>query len=144
MLGAPAKFNFIPEKQLLKSVDPTYKVTIYVKVIVDKETEEIEYANNLIFSKSVINIYDLEHKYIKFFGDREKKTVGWSIIKSSSNLKGIEGIRQIKVNKNGVAVFGIARLLKSIGINLKEKKKDLLVKTYVSPLETHPIHYITL
>ncbi len=144
MIGAPPKFNFVPEKQLLQSIDPTYKVTIYAKKMIDKDTGEVSFTNNLIFTKPVVDVFELKDKFIRFYADKEKKTVGWSILEKAEGLIELEGVRQIKVNAKGIVLFGIGKLLKSVNLTLKENRKNLIVKTYKSSLQSHDIYYITL
>lgn len=145
-MGPQPKFNFVPEKQLLRSTDPTYRVTIYSKNKIDKKTGEKSLVNNLVFTKEVVNVYELGGKFIRFYADKEKRTIGWSILgeHEAGPLEEIEGTKKVKVNSAGIALFGIGRLLKSVNITLTDNRKGLIVSTYRSSLHSHPIYYIKL
>ena len=144
-MGAIPKFNFIPEKQLLSNHDSSslYKATIYAKPIKEKGSEKIDsYSCNLIFTKDTVLSHDLKDKMIRFYGDREKKTLGWSILKTSEGFSNLEGIKQITLNSGNIATFGISRLLKAIGVEIKENRRDIPVLVYKTPLQSHPVYYI--
>jgi len=89
-------------------------------------------------------VWDLEGKLLRLYADKEKKSIGWSVLEQKENFANLEGMRLVKVNTNGVAVFGIGKLLKAIGVELKESRKGLEVKTFKGSLYPNPIHYIQL
>lgn len=142
MLGAIPKFNFVPEKQLIKNIEGSYEVSLYVKDIKRSGKDELEKFVLLCFSKTTTNIYDLDGKFIRFYADKEKKTIGWSILEKAEGLAQLEGVRQIKASSQGIRL-GIAKLIKVIGVKVESRKK-IEVKKYESSLQSHPIYYITL
>lgn len=76
------------------------------------------------FSAGYIRDKNLNGAFIKFFGDIQKKAVGWRILKREGSLDQMVGYRQLKVYEsvdkiNGyvtrVCKLNIKRLLTSIG-----------------------------
>lgn len=128
----PVKYNFIPERQLgLPPPEEKYKVSLYQN-------------STIIFSSSVVSIYDLNNKFIRLFADTEKKLIGWSIIEGDTDLDTLKDARQLKVSVNGNIVVSVGRLLKAMNYELAESLKGLEVKKFKSTLTNNTIWYIEL
>lgn len=126
------KFSFVPERQLSLDVpDPTYKVTISKRGV-------------LVFGKEVLDIYELENKYIRLYADIQKKTIGWSIIEGETNLELLNDARLVKKYTNGCSMIGIGKILRLLSVEKGKIFRDLDVKKYKSPLIGHDIWYIEL
>ncbi len=128
------KFSFVPERQLGKEVDETYRVSIYKHA-------------HLYFPSCAVQVYDLSGKYIKLFADIEKRAIGWQVIEGKTDLEEVSGARFMqKRGKSGAIVLGIGKLLERLGFeNAKEIEfRDLEVQKYVSPLEKNEIWYVQL
>lgn len=142
-MGAIPKFNFVPEKQLLRNgtSDSQYRVTIYSKPAKGKD-DKIVYNTNLIFTKFIVDVYDLKNKFIRFYGDRENKTLGWSVLEKAEGITELEGVKQFNLNSADICTFGISKLLKAINVEIKDNRRDIPVLLYKSNLQSHPIYYI--
>jgi hypothetical protein len=126
------KFNFIPERQLNAKTEPQmFSVTI---------TKH----NTITFSRSDVEIYELDGKYIRLFADTEKKVIGWSVLDGKVELDALNDARQLKAVKgSGIIVIGARKLIQATGIEMKESKR-LVVKKYASPLQKDIIYYVEL
>ena len=100
------KFNFIPETQISRK-STNHELTI-----------SITKAGNLYFTPLIIASYDIENKFIKFFADKEKKTIAWKVL-NEKEPKELKGYRQVKKNYAGYAVMAIKKLLKYLDIDPK-------------------------
>lgn len=128
----PPKFNFIPERLLKEPAkDSTYRVSIYSQ-------------GTLVFPKDVVSIYELDGKYIRFYVDKEKRTVGWTLFENYEPSDNLEDARQLKANPNGPIVVGIKKLLTLMGVDYTEGFKGLEVGTYKTSLIENQVYYITL
>lgn len=125
------KFNFIPERQL-KAPEKTCM------------TVSIQKNNQLSFGRELINIYDLDKKFIEFYVDVEKKTLGWSIFEHTEDISAMKTLRQIKQRKSGGCAISIGTLLKRMNADLDLHRPNLEVKIYSTPLLEKDIYYITL
>lgn len=127
------KFNFVPERQLGREVeDKGFIASISKKGI-------------LMFSSSVTHIYELDGKYIKLYGDIEKKIVGWSMIKGNTTLSDVDNARLLRKNiRSGIVLVSIQRLLSSLGIEKGKAFKNLVVKKHIAPMYADEIYYIQL
>lgn len=126
------KFNFVPERQIGKeSSYGSYRVSIFKN-------------GTIYFKEDVINVYELDGKYMKLFADVDKKIIGWSIIENKTDLSELNEARLMKKNVNGVITITIGKLLKKLGIDKKESFPNLEVKRYKSPLLAHDIFYVEL
>lgn len=126
------KFAFVPERQL--GQDPKesgYRVTLMKNGI-------------LRFPSDVVNIYDLDGKYIRMFADIQRKAVGWSIIEGKTSLEDIDDARLVKKNVNGGAVISIGRMLKKLGMSKETEFKNLEVNKFKGMLQANDIHYVIL
>jgi hypothetical protein len=125
------KFNFIPERQLKKpAAESAFKVNIYV-------------TGTLVFTKDVVEIYDLDQKFVRMYGDATKKVIGWSVIQGG-NIEEMDDLRQLKKNVNGMITVSIKKLLESIGWAPEGTTSGLEVKKYKSPLHAEDIFYVEL
>ena len=127
------KFSFVPERQLnASSESETYKVSIFKN-------------GQLVFPTSVLDVYELEGKYLKLFADIEKKAIGWSIIEGTTDFTELEYARLIKKDKNQkVARLGITKILRNLNIDTGTSFLKLEVKQYKSALQDSAIWYIEL
>lgn len=126
-----ATFNFIPEKQLNQNVDTSYRVCI-------------NKASTLYFPKEVVDIYDLDKKFFKFYADTAKKAIAWSAVNHDS-LDGLKTARKIGINQSGGGFISIQKMLTALGIGKPKKRiKDLVVKTYKGSYLQEEVQYITL
>lgn len=126
------KFNFTPERQLGKEKkETTFRVSVYK-------------SGQMVFGSDVVHIYDLDGKFIKIYGDPEKKVIGWSVFEKQSGVEGLDELRQLKLSVNGNIVVSVSKLLKNMGVELDESIKNLEVKRYESSLYPDPIFYIEI
>lgn len=126
-----SKFNFIPETQI-SNKSSNHELTI-----------SITKAGNLYFTPLIIDSYGIENKFIKFFVDKQNKTIGWKIL-DEKEPKELKGYRQVKKNDFGYSIMSVKKLLKFLEIdfkvvNLKRKK----IEKYNSVLQGQ-IYYINL
>lgn len=126
-----ARFNFIP-------VSASYKKTI------KKATVTINKKKQIFFSNSYITNYGADNKFIKFFVDVNKKTLGWSLSDSVDTFKDLKrkGSRRIKKNVSGVAVLQIKGVLNEMELPNKDYRK-LTINVYQDRL-FGTIHYVRL
>lgn len=125
------KFSFVPERQIGEDEKVGYNVNIYGN-------------GAIIFNGQVVDVYELNNKYIKVFSDLEKKAIGWTIIKNDTNLEELNNARVLKKTKNGNIILSVTKILKKLGWEKGMKFTNLPVKLYKSPLETDDIWYIQL
>lgn len=127
------KFNFVPERLLTTPVqEAPFRVSIYKQ-------------GTLIFPADVTHVYELDGKYIRIYADREKRSIGWAIVKEADALADLKDLRRLKKTPGGVIVVGIRKVLSNMGIeDLGEGWKNLEVSTYVSTFHKDKLYYITL
>lgn len=127
------RFNFLGEELLGRSGNAfQYRVSI-TKV------------NTIIFPKDVTDTFELDGKFIKFFVDVTKKTIGWTIIEGKTDLQELNSVRKINVSKlNGTATFSIKKLLNAIKVNLGSCRRKIPVFQYKDILIGNDINYIEL
>ena len=125
------KFNFMPVKATWKKSNRKPTVTINKK-------------KQIFFSNAYIQKYGADGRFIKFYADVSKKTLGWHLKNSVTDFKElkIRENRQIKRNKVGVATLQIKSVLEELKLPDKDYKQlevnvfhDLLFGT---------IHYVQL
>ena len=133
------KFNFIPEAQL--NQEPSESEGYSVRI-----TKE----GSIYFSSSVVKMFDLEGKIIRFYADTEKKSIAWTEVKNG-DLSILKGVRVMKPTtpESKFVILGIGKLLKNIGITKEmlpvryipvTTYKDLLVAEPFSVIDLKP-HY---
>lgn len=144
-MGPQPKFNFVPERQLVVGTanSEAYRVSLYAYEKMDKQGRPF-FVNILLWPKEVVDIYDLKDKYVRFYGDREKKVIGWSIVEKAEDFAEMKDLKIMRASSQGVVKLAIKRLLDSLGVEIKEHRKNLQVKTYESPLNSHKIYYVKL
>ena len=126
------KFSFIPENQI-HPINSGYSYTITLMK-----------NGSLYFPKEVLHIYDLEGRFIKFYADKEKKSIGWKLFDKETELEGLKKIRKIKKNSLGSYTPMIKKLLDYIGYEVKSTVSKIEVKTYKSSYFEGEIFYIQL
>ncbi len=126
------KFDFVPERQIGKEqAESGYRVTIFKSGV-------------LAFGGHVLDVYELDGKYLRLFADVEKKAIGWSVIEGKTSFDEIDDARILKRNSSGVAILGITKLLKKLGVEKGQLMPNLEVKKYKSALNSYDIYYIEL
>ncbi len=127
------KFNFVPEKQLGR--DPgegTYKVTLTK-------------AGTLYFSPMVVNVYELDGKFMTLYGDVEKKCIAWKIISEDTTLPELHDSRQLKKNSaQGNVIVSVQKIIKKLGIPKLTEAKTYEVEIYKSAMLEDKLYYIQL
>lgn len=129
---APFKFNFVPERQLFK---PVYNHSAaFVKIYP---------AGTLVFNPEIIRLYEMKDKFIKLFADKSKRAIGWQLVEGNTVMEDLT--HQIKLNKSGIAVVGIRKVLESVGApKTGISYPRMEVKTYKGPLDSGVIYYAIL
>jgi len=139
------KFNFIPESQLhdeYHAYTPA-KVSIIKSIATVKDRKHSIF--NLRFASETVKLYDLEDKFIKFYIDKEKRVLGWTLIEGDTTLTDLSHAHKLKKNqKSGSVIIGIGKLLKAAGLNIQESLKGLEVKKPKTPLMSHEIFYVEI
>lgn len=129
-----AKFNFIPERLLNKSDDQNHSLF----------TVAIYNSGQIVFSEEIINVYEWENKFIRFFADMETKAVGWSILEGTVNSDNSSDLRQvIKEPKTGACKLSIKKVLKALNYEVTERIK-MPIGLYKSAMNAQDIYYVTL
>lgn len=125
------KFSFVPERQIGKDSDETYKVSIFKN-------------SALRFPSEIVRVYELKDKYVRLFADLEKKAIGWQIVEGKTDLDTLSDARLMTVRKAGIVVLGIGKLLNKLGFEKGVAFSNLEVKKYKSVLDDRDIWYIEL
>lgn len=132
-MAREAKFNFEEERRLVEGSRIRGPL---------KHTASVNAKHGYIsFSISYIRDKNLDGSFIKFYGDTQKKAIGWKLLKKETNVEELHGYRQLKIqefgnklndHKSKVCKLMIRALLKSVGV--KEKSYiHVPVKKYTSP-----------
>lgn len=127
-----AKFNFMP----VHTID-THKN--------NKATVNVNKQGIITFSRQYVEENGLKGKYIKFYVDINKKTLGWQVISSFdelSDLKKKKEYRKITISKIGSSIVSLVPILKKLNPNGANYTK-LTVDTYADTL-FGKIYYIKL
>lgn len=136
-------FNFVPERQVKNQTETGgYVVTLTSRGF-------------LYLGRGVIDIYELEGKYISLFIDTEKKALGWKIMDKETTPEVLSNCRVINPNKvTGSAILGITKLLEAMGMghmngkkfisDLKLPIKSIPVQKYRAGYLGDEIYYISL
>lgn len=130
-MAREATFTFVPETQLTsRSSDPEFRVTI-------------TQSGMLYIPREVIEIYDLDKKYFKFYADVQKKAIAWKYF-SEGDLGELQKIRKIGITPNGAGQISINKLLSAIGVkDLIGSISDIPVRTYKpQDLLSEEVNYI--
>jgi hypothetical protein len=137
---AKPKFNFVPERQLTEEFSEYSPARVTILVTNYNGQTNV----TMRFSADTIKIYDLSDKLIRLYGDKQNRTIGWSILEDQMALPDLDGAHKLKLYGNGVIQLGVAKLLKSMGIRLTKTLSNLEVKKYTSPLHANEIYYIEI
>lgn len=127
------KFNFVPERQLGEvEANSPFRVSIYK-------------AGTLVFPTDAVDIYELDTKFIRLFADKEKRSIGWSILEGGTNLEELNDARKLVKTANGNIIVSIRKLLNKIGIeDFEDGWKNLNVSIYKSSLHTNDIYHVEI
>ncbi len=129
------KFNFVSERLLNEpKADNAFRVSIYK-------------TGTLIFTGEVLEIYDLENKFIRLFVDREKRSIAWQVLPDNASLEELNDARKVVKTTNGNAVISVKKLLTAIGIqkaDMGKGFKNLEVRTYKTALQAGDLYYVIL
>lgn len=101
----------------------------------------------ILFNNAYIERFNADGKMIKFYLDREKKMLGWSLIEKVEgleNLKKTPGVRRInQCKKSRIAILGIKKMLECLEIEMKDYKK-LPVQEMKDKMFGVVIHFVTV
>ncbi len=128
----PPKFDFIPERQLIKEskpVDPMFKASIYPN-------------GALSFNKDYIEIYELGNKFIRIYADTAKRSIGWKILEGKTDLEEVDDSRKMVLTPQNSIKLSITGILSILGWTKGESYKKLPIEIYKS--DGIEIHYIKL
>lgn len=133
------KLNFIPERNLKNEYNE------YTPATVSLQYNNTSKSVNLMFMLETIKTYDLNKKYIRLYGDRANRTIGWSIVSGDTDLDTLNDCRYLEqLASTGYIQTGITKLLKSLGITLTRSLSKLPVKKYHNVLQTYAIYYVEI
>lgn len=127
----PPKFNFIPERQLIESYkkkDPFFTCSIYSN-------------GQLVFNDDYTEVYSLDSKFIRFYIDKDKRTLSWKILKDTTLEELNLDAKQLHKTKKVVKVF-VSKTLQLLGWEKGESYKKLPIKNYI--LDGDEINYVEL
>jgi hypothetical protein len=126
------KFNFIAERQINKEkADNSFRVNLYPN-------------GTIIFSKFDVEMFDLDGKKMRLYGDVEHRSIAWQLIEGDTTLEALDDSRHLKKSAGGNIIVSVRKLLRKIGVEEKVSFKDLPVKTYESAMHTDKLWYITI
>lgn len=129
------KFTFISEDTIGRksSADSiSYRVSLKVYEKLDSTGKQEAKHVQIIFPGEVIRIYDLEGKHMKFYVDVAKKAIAWRVIEGNTSLDDLNKARVCKIQKNGIWAVSILKMVNAAGLEIKEGRKHIPVKTYDS------------
>jgi len=127
-----SKFNFSPISQLSVSIEEKQKPSITINP-----------KGVIFFSKKYLEEYNAVGKFARFFADRDKKVLGWTLNKSvnQEELKST-AYRVLKMNSCKSVMVSLATTLKLLD-SYGEKLSNLTVEEYIDKL-FGVIHYVKL
>lgn len=128
------KFNFIPERQLSETKESEGGIF----------TVSINKAGLMVPKRDYVQTYELNGKYLRYYVDKEKQTIGWAIIAGDTNLEELSDARQVKIYEGGSAVMSVKRLLTALNYKITDSLKNLPIKIYKSTMIANEIHYVEL
>lgn len=138
-MSREASFTFIPESQLTSTrVGKDHTVSINGKY------------GYFRLSNDYIRDNNLAGKYIKLYADKQKKAIGWKVMKETS-LAALKDYRKITLYEKNIkgtichsSSIGIGSIIKALGVKDKVYKK-LPIHTYKEQgLLTEEYHYVQL
>lgn len=124
------QFTFIPEEQLTEKRLKERHPAVSIKV-----------SGAMHFNSAAIEEYGLNNRYVRFYADPDKKALAWHIFDGANNLEDLN-LKHLKKNNAGTMVVGVGRILKKIGVNIKETIKDLLIQKYEDLMERKAFFYV--
>lgn len=113
-MAREASFNFIPIKQAIN-----HDVELLVSINLTQ--------NRLYFLKKCPESKYLIGKYLKFFVDKDKKTLAWSLVEGG--LSDLSGAKKVTQNPAGIGVL-VPQLAQALGLPNVGTYQKLTVKTY--------------
>lgn len=115
------KFNFIPVYNLEVEEEKGNTVSISVKFGI------------ISFSKNYIRNKKLDGKYVRFYVDKDKKTLGWRVVNEQGNLDVLKGLKRIvPTGKDVIYRLSIKSILNKMGITDTSKSYTKLeVQEYI-------------
>ncbi len=149
-MAREAKFLFTSEDHIGKTYKGDgieYRVSLAVAKNTNKKTGKTQIQYNLYFSKDVIHIYDLKGKRLKFYLDADKKAVAWRVMDGQvTTLDDLSTGREVKPFGVGQWQTSITKLVNAAGIEIKEKRSAMPVKSYKTTELGIPMqyYYVTL
>ncbi len=129
----PPKFNFIPERQLKEHAQS--KSFFYATIISNGQ---------ICYGKEYTSVYELDKKFVEFYIDTSKRTLGWRILEGVTELEQLNGARKLEVNNKGMIKCSITGLLRSLAWEKGQSFLKLPIKVYKSPTVGGEIHYVEL
>lgn len=127
-----------PNKAMIKTTTRTIYFVPYVPVKgKPKDTEAPPTATvskkygHIQFGKRAIRSLQMEGRFIKFFYDSAKNTIGWQIRSEAMSLGEAKVWKLVKLNKAGNASFSIVGIINSFRGLTKDNYKKLEIKKYV-------------
>lgn len=96
------------------------------------------------FRADMVDALELDGKYVKFFLDIEKKTIGWTVIKGDADLDNLAEARLFKRSADGAVKIGVSRMLNKVGYMEHLPVKNLEVHLYKTPLMEGDVNYVIL
>jgi hypothetical protein len=125
------KFNFIPERQLSENHSESGFFTASVGPL-----------GAISFNAEYKVVYEIDQKYITFYADTQKRTLGWKIIEGKTELIELNQARQI-IDKPSLSI-SIVPLLRTLGWQKEEKHLKLPISVYKNKDVEGEIHYVQL
>ena len=127
------KFNFIPERQLSEGHQEGGFFTASISSI-----------GAISFNAEYKSVYELDNKYITFYVDTQKRTLGWKIIEGKTELIELNHARQLNATNKPVITVSVIPLLRTLGWSKGEKYLKVPIQIYKNKDVEGEIHYIQL
>lgn len=124
------KFNFIPERQLDAKIVKERKPGV-----------SISKGGQMIFNASSLEEYGLVGRFIRMYGDPEKKAIAFHIFDGANGLEDLH-LKKIERNKTGIATLSVGRLLRKIGVKLEKSLRGLPIQKYEDLMDNKTFFYI--
>lgn len=128
----PLKFNFIPERQLeeqSKTKDFFFSASITS-------------SGQLHYNSEYRKVYELNEKYVEYYVDVSKRTLGWRILEDKVELEELNGARKLIETEKGQIIVSITKLLRLFAWSKGQSYLKLPIQIYKQ--DKMEIHYIKL
>ena len=125
------KFNFILERQLSEDHQEGGFFTASIGPL-----------GAISFNQEYRTVYEINGKYITFYADIMKRTLGWKFIEGKTELIELNQARQII--DRPTLIISIVPILKSLGWQKGEKYLKVPIQIYKNKDVEGEIHYIQL